>query len=143
MGRPHIARAVAKHPDTTYSVQDVFDDLIGRDCPAYVARDVTDFDTGVDLLTDSCRVVGLAHPFRYDNPEKAIELTSHLDAIEGPYPYGHYSDRDPMAPGSPVIRAVRDHDRLLTGGTDAHGRKLGTAGLTTSQFEPLTEALGL
>lgn len=144
MGRPHIARAIVDHKDTQYDdPQPVFDEVIGNGRPAYVARDVTDFETGVRLLNEACAIVGLAHPFRYDDPEGAIRVTSHLDAIEGPYPYGNYADVDPMADGSPVLAALDDHERILTGGTDAHGVTLGKAGLTKKEFQPLEYALGL
>ncbi|MFC7044190.1 PHP domain-containing protein [Halobacteriaceae archaeon GCM10025711] len=130
VGRPHVARAVADHPDTAYdAVATVFDDLIGEGRPCYVARDVTPFETAVDLLQDACDLVGLAHPFRYDDPAAALDLTRHLDAVERYYPYGRAVDP------APVDRAIDAHDLVPTGGSDAHGEELGRAGLTADQFE--------
>ena len=97
LGRPHVARAVVDHPDSGYDETGaVFDDLIGNDGPCFVAREVTSFERGVELLTDACGLVGLAHPYRYDDPEAALELTRHLDAVERYYPYDREVDTRPV-----------------------------------------------
>ncbi|MFB6186737.1 MAG: PHP domain-containing protein, partial [Halobacteriaceae archaeon] len=87
IGRPHIARAVINHPDTSLSYDEVFDELIGEGKPCYVARNIPSFSKGHSILTEACSVVGLAHPFRYDDPESALEVTTELDAVERYYPY--------------------------------------------------------
>lgn len=132
MGRPHIARAIANHNETSCGYQQAFDEVIGRDCPAYVARDVTSFETGVRLLSDACSVVSLAHPFRYDDPEEAVALTEHLDGIEGPYPY----DTSIHVKPTMIDIVVEKYDLVLTGGTDAHETTLGVSGLRESNFGP-------
>ena len=137
LGRPNVARAVADHPDTDYSVQGVFDDLIGNDGPCYVARDVPDFEQGRDVLAGASAVVGLAHPFRYDDPERALALTETLDAVERDYPYGDDVDADLAA----VDAVAREHDLLVTAGTDAHGRDLGVRGLDETDYAPFADRL--
>jgi len=137
LGRPDVARAVARHPETDYTVDGVFEDLIGNDGPCYVARDVPSFSEGVRLLSASSDVVSLAHPLRYPDPEAALELVADLDAVEYRYPY----DGDPSL--APVERAIEAHDALATGGTDAHGTELGLAGLSREAFSPLASRLGL
>lgn len=136
LGRPHIARAVVESEATAYqNTDDVFADLIGEDCPCYVARDVTDFETGVSLLSEACAIVSLAHPLRYQDPERALELCADLDAVERHYPYSR-----PV--GQAVVdRAIETHDLLATGGSDAHDRDLGVAGLSAAGFEPLRRFL--
>ncbi|WP_157971778.1 PHP domain-containing protein, partial [Halorussus litoreus] len=104
LGRPHVARAVVDHAETAYDeIGDVFDDLIADGGPCFVAREVTSFERGVDLLSDACGLVGLAHPYRYDDPEAALELTRHLDAVERYYPYDR--EVDPR----PVERAIAEY----------------------------------
>jgi hypothetical protein len=137
LGRPNVARAVADHPDTDYTVQGVFDDLIGNDGPCYVARDVPSFEEGREVLAEACAVVGLAHPFRYDDPERALALTETLDAVERDYPYGDDVDVDIAA----VDAAASEHDLLVTAGTDAHERELGVCGLDEADYAPLRERL--
>jgi len=132
VGRPHVARAIAAHPDVPHDVEDAFAELIGDGCPCYVARDVPSFSKGRRLLGESCALVGLAHPLRYEDPEAALARTATLDAVELCYPY----DR-PVDPSRPeadvgigaVAAAIEEHDLVATGGSDAHGRTLGAEGL--------------
>jgi hypothetical protein len=128
VGRPHIARAIDES-DASYDYNQAFADLIGNDCPCYVPREITSVDNGVELLRDSCRVVGLAHPLRYDDPEAALELTADLDTVERYYPYGREVDT------TLVDRAIERHDLLPTGGSDAHDEELGKAGLSQPLFD--------
>jgi hypothetical protein len=135
IGRPHVARAVDACDGTDLGYDDAFAELIGDDGPCYVARDVTPFDRGVELLRASCALVGLAHPHRYDDPEAALALTAELDAVERCYPYGR-----PVDP-APVEAAIERHGLLATGGSDAHEDELGTAGLDADGFEPVRDRL--
>ncbi|WP_276299704.1 PHP domain-containing protein [Halorussus lipolyticus] len=138
LGRPHVARAVVDHPETDYDEPgDVFDDLIGNDGPCFVARDVTPFERGVELLQDACGLVGLAHPYRYDDPEEALKLTRYLDAVERYYPYGDEVD------ARPVERAIAEYDLIPTGGTDAHGHELGKAGLSKPEYRHFRSSVNL
>ena len=135
VGRPHIARAIAES-DHEYGYGDAFEHLIGEDCPCYVARDIPAFETGLATLRAACAVVGLAHPFRYENPDRALALTEHLDAVEVPYPYGRAVDT------GPALEAARQHDLLVTGGSDAHERTLGIDGLDRERYRQLRARLG-
>ncbi len=135
LGRPHIARAVAERTELT--VNEVFDELIGDDGPCYVSREVPSFETGVALLREACDVVGLAHPFRYDDPEAALALCAELDAVERFYPYGFAVDTDR------VDAAIAEHDLLATGGSDAHDDVLGRAGLDEDDYDRFRARLSL
>jgi hypothetical protein len=136
LGRPHIARAIAES-DADYDYQGAFEHLIGGDSPCYVAREIPAFEPAVDALREACAVVGLAHPFRYRDPEGALALTAHLDAVERHYPYHHAVDP------APVERAAREHDLLVTGGSDAHDETLGRAGLDGDDAARFRAAVGL
>ncbi len=135
LGRPDIARAVADHPDADYGYEETFEELIGDGDPFFVAREVPSFERGVELLGEACRLVGLAHPLRYDDPAAALGLAADLDAVELYYPYGR--EIDP----APVERAVREHDLLPTGGSDAHERTLGLAGPSAGDYRRFRAAL--
>ena len=134
LGRPHIARAI-EASSAPYDYADAFDELIGNDGPCYVARDVTGLERGIDLLRDACAVVGLAHPFRYDDVDVALDVARELDAVERFYPYGRVVDDER------VERVAAEADLLLTGGSDAHDRALAETGLTAEAFEPVRERL--
>jgi len=134
VGRPQIARAIADSP-TGYTYDGAFEQLIGDDCPCYVARDIPTFEEGVAVLREACAVVGLAHPLRYGDPGAALALLDRLDAVERYYPYGGPVDE------GPVERARAEHDLLVTGGSDAHDRTLGRAGLDRGEYEQFRDAL--
>ncbi|WP_254543106.1 PHP domain-containing protein [Halomarina pelagica] len=127
VGRPHVARAIAES-DAPYDAQGAFDHLIGDGGPCYVPRDVPSFERGAALLDDACGLVSLAHPLRYDDPGSALALTAELDGVEYRYPYGREVDL------RPVERAIDEHGLVVTGGSDAHDRTLGRAGLDREEY---------
>ena len=133
-GRPHVARAVDDHPEIEYDYGGAFDHLIGYGDPCYVAREVPSFERGLAALTDACRLVSLAHPLRYRDPEAALALTADpdLDAVEGRYPY----DRDDVD-AEPVERTIERNGLLVTGGSDAHETAVGLEGLSRREYERL------
>lgn len=132
IGRPNIARAV-EESDAPYDYAGAFDHLIGTDGPCYVRRYVPEFEEGVEALRDACAVVGLAHPFRYPDPEAALERAAELDAVERFYPYGGAAAEREHP--ELVERTANEEDLLLTGGSDAHDRTLGVAGPPRDAFE--------
>lgn len=139
VGRPHVARAIAES-DAPYGYEGAFDELIGNDGPCFVARNVPSFERGVELLRESSRLVGLAHPLRYGDPGAALSLASTLDAVEVYYPYE--AGVDPNGEGAAAVEDARRRNGLLaTGGSDAHGRDLGRAGLDADAFAPVKDRL--
>ena len=136
VGRPHIARAIDES-EADYDYGEAFEELIGDDCPCYVAREIPDFETGRELLADACGLVALAHPFRYGDPEEALALTAELDGVERYYDYGH--EVDPR----PIERVVDRHDLVVTGGSDAHDETLGVAGLGQMDYQRFRTALSV
>ena len=136
VGRPHIARAIERS-EADYDYGGAFEELIGNDGPCYVPREVPDFETGASLLAESCGLVGLAHPFRYDDPETALELCADLDAVERFYPYGWEVDEGLLD------RTIERYDLVRTGGSDAHDDVLGKAGLDRDDYRTFRNAVDL
>ncbi|EMA42983.1 PHP domain-containing protein [Halococcus morrhuae DSM 1307] len=136
IGRPHIARAIARS-DADYDYEGAFAEVIGNDCPCFVARDLPTFERGAALLANACGVVSLAHPLRYGDPEAALALAAsdHVDAVERYYDYGRPVDV------APVTRAIERHGLLETGGSDAHDDVLGRAGLDGDEYDAFRERL--
>ncbi|TYL39788.1 PHP domain-containing protein [Natronococcus pandeyae] len=130
-GRPHVARAIAAHPDADYDYEGAFDSLIGNGDPCFVPRDIPSFERGRQVLAEAGGLVSLAHPLRYRDSERALELTADLDAVELHYPYGREVDR------RPVERAIERYDLLETGGSDAHDDTLGVAGISREAYRRL------
>jgi len=134
VGRPHIARAVDEsEADCDYA--GAFERFIGDDGPCYVSRDVPSVERGLSLLSAASAVVSLAHPFRYDDTEAALDLAPELDAIERYYPYGRPVDE------SRLDAVIERHDLLATGGSDAHDERLGVAGLSADAYAPIASRL--
>jgi predicted metal-dependent phosphoesterase TrpH len=134
VGRPHIARAIAES-SAPYDYGGAFEELIGDGGPCFVARELPSFERGKRVLGGACSIVGLAHPFRYDDPSAALALASELDAVEIPYPYGRAVDR------GPAERVAAEANLLVTGGSDAHERSLGSAGLDREQYRAVEATL--
>jgi len=136
VGRPHIAGAI-DDSEADFGYEDAFEQLIGDDCPCFVARDVPSFDDGKAILSEACEVVGLAHPFRYAEPEPALELAADLDAVEIHYPYSRDVDV------TQAIELADEHGLLITGGSDAHDGTLGRAGLDREAYARLRDCLDI
>lgn len=136
VGRPHIARAIERST-IDHDYHGAFDHLIGDDCPCYVPRRVPSFERGVELLDEACGLVSLAHPLRYDDPETALSLAADLDGVEYHYEYGHEVDL------RPVERTIREHDLVITGGSDAHDRILGNDGLNRDEYRAFRDRIAL
>lgn len=136
IGRPHIARAIAES-DASYDYQGAFVEVIGSDCPCFVARNLPDFERGAALLAASCGLVSLAHPLRYGDPENALALVAseHIEGVERYYDYGRTVDC------SPVERAIERHGLVATGGSDAHDDTLGRAGLDRGEYSRFCDCL--
>lgn len=129
IGRPHLARAVARHPETEYDLEATFARLIGDDKPCYVPRSVPSIAEARSVLTEACPVIAVAHPLRAPDVEEALELAADLGAVERWYPYGEQISTEA------VERLLEEHEILPTGGSDAHDRRLGRAGLDVDSFE--------
>jgi len=112
IGRPHIADAIAAVSE--YSYGDAFETLIGEGDPCYVPREIPSFDEGVTVLDEACRLVSLAHPYRYEDPDAALELCSALDAVERFYPYGEEIDPRAIERASRTGRSPRDGGQRRT-----------------------------
>ena len=126
--RTHIARAIDRS-DAQYDYRRARDELIGDGCPCHVPRPVPGFDRGRRVLSAACGLVGLEHPLRYPDPERALALTTALDAVELDYPY------DPAVDVAPVVATIDEHDLVPTGGSDAHDDRLGRAGVDRATYD--------
>jgi predicted metal-dependent phosphoesterase TrpH len=135
LGRPHVARAIANHPDSGYDYERAFSELIGANCSCYVPREIPELDRALPILRESCALIGLAHPFRYPDPERALSLTEELDCVERWYPYGRPVDTDLLD------RVIETNELLPMGGSDAHDNRLGRTGLSERAYRAVEARL--
>ena len=136
IGRPHIARAVADHPEADLTYRGVFDELIGDDGPCFVARHIPSLEAGVDTLSAACPLVAVAHPLRYADVDVALAVASDLGAVERWYPYDESVSFDRLD------RTIREGNLVATGGSDAHEKQLGVAGPSADDYERFRTACG-
>jgi predicted metal-dependent phosphoesterase TrpH len=129
IGRPHIARNFSEK--TNYSYQQTFDEIICTDCDYYESRYVTDLKKGVELLNNSCELVSLAHPYRYEKTFEIINLIgSMLDGLEYYYPYSEDVNLNKLKD------CCLNHNLIITGGSDTHKKKdFGRSGLNEKQYK--------
>lgn len=137
-GRPHIAKAVDRNDEIPYDYQGTFDNLIGKDHYCYVSRDIPSFNEGVEVLKKSSLCVSLAHPYRYKNVEKAVEMTENLDAIECNYLYS-----DSIESGNLPREKASQFEIGVTGGSDAHEpTSIGSCGLNREEIDNFFSRFG-
>ncbi len=121
VGRPHIAAVLIRHGYVD-SMEQAFDEYLGNDRKAYVARERLEPRQAIQLARASGGVPILAHPHtlridnRFEMADLLVELRAHgLVGIE--CHYGSYP-----ADGRSGLVALADRFGLLpSGGSDYHG----------------------
>lgn len=121
LGRPHIARALAAG-GFVRDVQDAFERLIGKGCPAYVPRPPLAASEAIHLLKSRKAVPVLAHPGLIKWPqEKLMAMLKSWEAagLMGIEVY-HPANEQAYAYWD---RYARQRGLLVTGGSDYHDGK--------------------
>jgi predicted metal-dependent phosphoesterase TrpH len=137
VGRPMVAAALidAGH---ARDVADAFDRFLGEGRPAFVERRGSSPAGVIARIHEAGGVAALAHPGKVGLDALVAPLAeSGLDAVEVFHP-----DHDNEARVR-YARLARDHDLLVTGGSDYHGpgshreSALGRVGLPAREFDRL------
>jgi predicted metal-dependent phosphoesterase TrpH len=121
-GRPHLARALVES-GAARNVDDAFQRMIGRSCPAYVPAGELDAASAIELVHAAGGVATLAHPRRsagVDGPGGLGAFVSRLvavglDALELWHPGHGPSER------KRIRYQLNRLGLLATGGSDFHG----------------------
>jgi predicted metal-dependent phosphoesterase TrpH len=115
IGRPDLARLLVEAGHAS-SVQDAFDQLLGDDCPAYVARTGVTPEDVFTLVHDAGGLTSLAHPGVTRRDDRLGSwAAAGLDAIEA-----YHSDHTDADVAFYLEQAVA-LGLLVTGGSDFHG----------------------
>jgi len=116
-GRPHIARALVKK-GIVKNVAEAFEKYLGTDCPAYEPRYHMSVEQGIKVIKDAGGVPVLAHPgLLKDQKYALIAIELGVLGIEA-----FHSKHTPEQCERYRILA-REHDLIVTGGSDYHGEK--------------------
>lgn len=121
IGRPHIA-ALMVEKGYARTIDEVFDHYIGKGKPAYVDKPKISAQAAITLIRSAGGMAALAHPglLSVAPPHRMRDLIGvlkdmGLGGLEVYYP-GH--DGNQFAEYSAL---AREHDLVVTGGTDFHG----------------------
>lgn len=130
VGRPHVAWAMVE-AGTVKSVEEAFDRYIGRSGPAYVERMKVTPVEAVQVILRADGIPVLAHPgWGVQDAMIASLVDVGLEGIEAYYP-----EHTP-AMQAHYLALAKQHNLLVTGGTDFHGTNLATKAPIGGQFVP-------
>jgi predicted metal-dependent phosphoesterase TrpH len=120
VARPHFAKVLLRKGYVT-SMQQAFDDYLGKGAKAYVERDRLTPEECIALIHGAGGVAILAHPNNLKRDEAGTEAEIlHLkelgmDGIEARY------NRHPPADNARYLALAARHELLTSGGSDFHG----------------------
>ncbi len=120
VGRPHIARALVRRGHAA-DVREAFARYLGKDCPAYVPKEVLEPEQAVRLTASLGALVSFAHPMLVRCPATWLdEFTARLKVCGLEAVEAYHSEHSARQERDAVALAAR-HGLLLTGGSDYHG----------------------
>ncbi|MDD6796458.1 MAG: PHP domain-containing protein [Clostridiaceae bacterium] len=114
IARPHIAREIisAGYP---YDMNYIFDNFIGKDCPAFVSTKKISTEEGIDILHNLNALVFLAHPKLIKKSPIDDFLKMNFDGIEAVY-FQNTSDEEKY-----YLDIAHKNNLLVSAGSDCHG----------------------
>ena len=122
LGRPHIARVMIKK-GYCQSIDEVFDNYLGKNKPAYVDKFKLTFTEALSLISKSDGLAVLAHPYllEMDDPQEfeSLIITMKNSGLRGLEVF--YPDHTPAQEAFYAKIATR-YNLIMTGGTDFHGK---------------------
>ncbi len=115
VGRPHIARAIVEKGYFP-SVTEVFNSLLYKNGPAYVPHFKLDYPSVIKLIHQAGGIAVLAHPGLIGN-EAIVNDIIHA----GIHGIEVYHPRHDDAQTKNYLQIAKEHQLLITGGSDFHG----------------------
>lgn len=114
VARPHIAHEIiaAGYP---YELEYIFQNFIGKDCPAFVPTTKLSTEDGIKLLKKYNALVFLAHPVLIKNSPLEDFLNMGFDGIEAVY-FQNSKDQEKY-----LVNFAKEHELLISSGSDCHG----------------------
>lgn len=114
VARPHIAQEIISS-GYPYDIEYIFDNFIGKGCPAYVETTKMTTQEGIDLLHKFNALAFLAHPVLIKNSPISDFLKMNLDGIEAIYYQNTSEDEEKF------INLAKKNNLLISAGSDCHG----------------------
>lgn len=121
LGRPHIARLMVKK-GYARSINDAFDNYLGKGKPAYVDKFRIDTAQAIALILAAGGLPVLAHPYLLEaESDKELEDLLVMMKAMGLMGLEVYYPDHPAEHTEQYKQLARKHDLIMTGGTDFHG----------------------
>lgn len=144
VARPHIAREIIKS-GYPYTVDEIFDNFIGKGCKAYVPTLKLSTADGINLLKKYNALVFLAHPKLIQKSNINEFLSLDFDGIESIYCQNTKEENEYY------VKLAKEHNLLISCGSDFHGSletdtrhtDIGSMELPSEYLFRLLSALGL
>ncbi|MDY4079284.1 MAG: PHP domain-containing protein [Clostridium sp.] len=114
IARPHIAYEIIES-GYNYTKDEIFNKLIGKDCPAYVPTTKISPEEGINILKKHNALVFLAHPILIKKSPITDFLSFGFDGIEGVYFQNSKDDEKRF------INFALENNLLISAGSDCHG----------------------
>ena len=118
VARPHIAQEII-NAGYNYDMEYIFNNFIGKDCPAFVPTTKLSTEEGVALLKKYNALVFLAHPVLIKNSHVNDFLNMGFDGIEAIY-FQNTKDEENW-----LIDFAITNNLLISAGSDCHGNQEG------------------
>lgn len=132
LGRPHVADFLIKQGFAD-NMNQAFDKYLGKSGSLYLPKDRLEFSEAVDVIHESGGVAMLAHPLtmgldeKYYSPFVKFLKGMGLDGIEV------WCSDTPEDKYDMFLHIAREHDMLISGGSDYHGDNKLSVGLGTGK----------
>ena len=114
VARPHIAYEIISS-GYPYDMEYIFNNLIGKNCAAYVPTTKLSTKDGIKLIKNNGGLAVLAHPVLIKNSSLQEFLDLDIDGIEAIYFQNTPSDEEKF------IKFAKKNNLLITAGSDCHG----------------------
>lgn len=114
VARPHIAHEIISS-GYPYDIEHIFNNFIGKGCPAYVETTKMSTKEGIDLLKKYNALAFLAHPVLIKDSPLTDFLNIGLDGIEAIYFQNTSKDEERL------IKLAKENNLLISAGSDCHG----------------------
>lgn len=114
VARPHIAHEIISS-GYPYDLEHIFNNFIGKGCPAYVETTKMSTNEGIDLLKKYNALAFLAHPALIKDSPLTDFLNIGLNGIEAIYFQNTSNDEERL------IKLAKENNLLISAGSDCHG----------------------
>lgn len=143
IARPHIAKAIID-AGYNYTMDYIFNNFIGNNCPAYIPSSKLSTLEGVELLKKYNCLVILAHPILIRKNDYKEVVSLGFDGLEAIY----YQNSENQT--KDLIEFADANNLIITAGSDCHGipndskhGDIGDSSIDSLHYEKLIQALKL